>query len=470
MKSKILIVDDTPANLQLLTSMLVEQDYQIFSAISGKVALNVVQKALPDLILLDINMPGMNGYEVCEQLKVNEKTRNIPVIFVSALSETLDKVKAFTVGGVDYVTKPFQAEEVLARVKNHLQLHQLQQQLTAQNKELHDTLEELRTTQQELIQSEKMAALGQLIAGVAHEINTPLGAINSTVSSIKKFLNQTLVQLPEFFRSLDEQQLPVFLTLLQRALTKETMLSAKEERKLRRKLIRQLEEIEIENADFVADTLVEMGIYENFEPWLSLLQSSDSKRILYIADKLSNLSRNSQTIDIAAQRASKVVFALKSFSRYNQCGEKTKAEITKELETVLVLYHNKIKSSSIEVIKHYTQIPLIWCYADELNQVWTNLIHNALQAMDFQGILTIDVFQQDNKVIINIIDNGKGIAPEIKDKIFEPFFTTKRAGEGSGLGLDIVKKIVEKHDGNIIVESQPGETKFTVSLPIDSAP
>jgi len=227
-KSNILIVDDTPANLQLLTSMLVEQGYQIFSAISGKVALNVVQKSLPDLILLDINMPGMNGYEVCEQLKANEKTRDIPVIFVSALSETLDKVKAFFVGGVDYVTKPFQAEEVLARVKTHLQLHQLQQQLTAQNEELHNTLEELQTTQQELIQSEKMAALGQLIAGVAHEINTPLGAISSSVNSIKTLLSQTLTLLPEFFRSLSEAQLPVFLALLQKALAKEKMLSAKD--------------------------------------------------------------------------------------------------------------------------------------------------------------------------------------------------------------------------------------------------
>jgi len=464
-KSNILIVDDTPANLQLLTSMLVEQGYQIFSAISGKVALNVVQKSLPDLILLDINMPGMNGYEVCEQLKANEKTRDIPVIFVSALSETLDKVKAFFVGGVDYVTKPFQAEEVLARVKTHLQLHQLQQQLTAQNEELHNTLEELQTTQQELIQSEKMAALGQLIAGVAHEINTPLGAISSSVNSIKTLLSQTLTLLPEFFRSLSEAQLPVFLALLQKALAKEKMLSAKEERKLKRKLIRQLEEQEIENAAVVADTLVDMGIYDNVEPWLSLLQCSESQRILDTADKLSDLNRSSQAIEIAAQRASKVVFALKSFARFDQSGKKVKADITEGLETVLTLYHNQLKSGSIKVIKRYTQLPLIWCYADELNQVWTNLIHNALQAMDYQGTLTIDASLQNHQVVISITDSGKGIAQEIKEKIFEPFFTTKRAGEGSGLGLDIVRKIVEKHEGNITVASQPGKTTFTVSLP-----
>lgn len=465
-KSKILIVDDTPANLQLLTSMLVEQGYQIFSAISGKVALNVVQKSRPDLILLDINMPGMNGYEVCEQLKADEQTQAIPVIFVSALSETLDKVIAFTVGGVDYVTKPFQAEEVLARVKTHLQLHQLQQQLTAQNEELQNTLTELQTTQQELIQAEKMAALGQLIAGVAHEINTPLGAISSSVNSIKRFLSETLVQLPTFFRSLSEVQLPVFLALLQKALAKKMMLPAKEERKLKRLLIRQLEEQDIDNADVVADTLVGMGIYENVEPWLSLLQCSESQRVLNIADKLSNLNRSSQTIDIATLRASKVVFALKSFARFDQSGEKVKADITEGIETVLTLYHNQLKSSRIEVHKHYTQLPPVWCYADELNQVWTNLIHNALQAMEKKGTLTINASLPDNQVVISITDNGKGIAEEIKAKIFEPFFTTKRAGEGSGLGLDIVRKIIEKHDGNITVASQPGQTTFTVFIPV----
>ncbi|HEW98064.1 MAG: hypothetical protein DRR16_24805 [Candidatus Parabeggiatoa sp. nov. 3] len=127
---------------------------------------------------------------------------------------------------------------------------------------------------------------------------------------------------------------------------------------------------------------------------------------------------------------------------------------------------NKLKSSSIKVIKHYAELPPIWCYADELNQVWTNLVHNALQAMDDKGTLTIETFPQDNQVLISIIDNGKGIAPEIKEKIFEPFFTTKRAGEGSGLGLDIVRKIVKKHEGKITFESQPGKTTFTVFLPV----
>jgi DNA-binding response OmpR family regulator len=126
-RGNILIIDDNPDNLRLLSNMLTEQGYKARSATNGKLALASVHSAPPDLILLDITMPSMNGYEVCKQLKADEQTRDIPVIFISALDEVLDKVKAFSVGGVDYITKPFQFEEVLARVKTHLALHRFQQ-------------------------------------------------------------------------------------------------------------------------------------------------------------------------------------------------------------------------------------------------------------------------------------------------------------------------------------------------------
>jgi sigma-B regulation protein RsbU (phosphoserine phosphatase) len=132
-KGNLLIVDDKPANLRLLAAMLVEQGYKVRSAINGPLALTATQAAPPDMILLDINMPEMNGYEVCERLKADESTREIPIIFISALDEIQDKVKAFTVGGVDYITKPFQLEEVLARVETHLALRNLQKRLQDAN-------------------------------------------------------------------------------------------------------------------------------------------------------------------------------------------------------------------------------------------------------------------------------------------------------------------------------------------------
>lgn len=135
-KASILIVDDTPDNLRLLSSMLQSQGYQVRKAINGPIALRGVEAAKPDLILLDINMPEMNGYQVCQKLKLLEQTRKIPVIFISALNEALDKVKGFQVGGVDYITKPFHIEEVLARVENQLSLHGMKKQLIAKNAQL----------------------------------------------------------------------------------------------------------------------------------------------------------------------------------------------------------------------------------------------------------------------------------------------------------------------------------------------
>ena len=146
-KADILVVDDMPDNIRLLSNMLMEQGYAVRKAISGQIALTAVQSLPPDLILLDINMPKLNGYEVCTILKKNPQTRSIPVIFLSALDEILDKIQAFQVGAVDYITKPFQFEEVLSRVQTQLTIRNLQTQLQIQNSQLEQALNELKTTQ-----------------------------------------------------------------------------------------------------------------------------------------------------------------------------------------------------------------------------------------------------------------------------------------------------------------------------------
>jgi PleD family two-component response regulator len=140
----IVIVDDTPENLTVLRQMLAEQNYMVRPALNGEIAIKAVNTSSPDLILLDIRMPGMDGYEVCKQLKSDEKTSGIPVIFISALNELDDKIKAFSLGGVDYITKPFQAEEVLARVKTHLTLRSLQKSIEDKNAQLQKALDEVK--------------------------------------------------------------------------------------------------------------------------------------------------------------------------------------------------------------------------------------------------------------------------------------------------------------------------------------
>ena len=360
---------------------------------------------------------------------------------------------------------PLEGKEILHTVWREIgDRKRAEAALHQKNEELSDTLQQLKTTQEELIQSEKMAALGQLVAGVAHEVNTPLGAIRSSVGYISEFLQENLSKFPALFRELTPLREEQFLELLARSRSLTTTISSRERRQLRKALTSQLEAQNINNADTLGSLLIDLGIHDNIEPFFSLLQQRDSDSFLKTVRSFAWLQESTCNIITASDRAAKVVFALKTYARYDQSGETVQANILEGLEAVLTLYHNQIKQG-VELIRHYQELSPIECYFDELNQVWTNLIHNALQAMHNKGTLTVAAIQQEGAIKISITDSGKGIPDEIKHKIFQPFFTTKPPGEGSGLGLDIVRKIVEKHQGNITFTSVPGQTTFTVSLP-----
>lgn len=358
-------------------------------------------------------------------------------------------------------------EDCLIAISNDItDRKQAEKAIHQKNEELARTLAQLQATQDELIQSERMASLGQLIAGVAHEINTPMGAIRASIDNISKSLEGALTQLPHIFQTLSPERISDFLVLLEVEQNASQVFSFREERKLKRSLSSELERRGIDQADTLAATLVSLGITQDIEWLMPLLQDGDRDSILDTAENLSILQKNSENIKLAVERASKIVFALKTYSRQGNTGHMSQVSITEGIELVLTIYRNHLKHG-IETIKHYETIPLVYCFPEELNQVWTNLIHNAIYAMNDRGILEIHTCQKERFVLVKVTDSGCGISQDIQQKIFDPFFTTKPSGEGTGLGLNIVRKIIDKHHGKIEVESRPGRTTFSVWLPVD---
>lgn len=418
LKGNILIVDDVPVNLHLLAKILSKQGYKTRTAPDGQLALRSIELTPPDLILLDIMMPDMDGYTVCQALKASPATKDIPIIFISALNEVLDKVKAFEVGGIDYITKPFHEQEVLARVSNQLVQRQLFQQTQSYAQQLEQTLTELKKTQAKLIQKEKMASLGQLVAGIAHEINNPVNFIYGNIALAADYARD-LLRLVELYRHYYPQ--PVA------------------------EIAGELDEIQPE---FIA------------EDYPKLLNSMKE----------------------GASRISKIVLSLRNFSRLGE--EKHKlVDIHEGIDNTLVILQHRLKGANntdeIEVIKHYSQLPKVTCYASQLNQVFMNLLTNAIDALENQPSprkITIgtsvsyesESALHDRSVVILIADNGCGMSEEVRHQIFDPFFTTKPVGRGTGLGLAISHDIVvEKHRGQISCISAPGRgTELILQIPI----
>ncbi|MGK7924077.1 MAG: response regulator, partial [Spirulina sp.] len=192
----ILVVDDTPANLEVVTEALSDAGFEVAIATDGERAIKQAIASLPDLILLDVMMPGIDGFETCRRLKNAPETREIPVIFMTALTDATDKVRGFHEGAVDYVTKPFQEAELIARVTTHLKLRHLNQTLEEQverrTAELNEALQQLKQSQIQLVQAEKMSMLGQLVAGIAHEINNPVNFIHGNLVYVQEYTDELL--------------------------------------------------------------------------------------------------------------------------------------------------------------------------------------------------------------------------------------------------------------------------------------
>ena len=409
----ILVVDDDAVNLGLLNEVL-RPHFRVRVARSGAAALRAVDtEPRPDLILLDVMMPEMDGYGTLARLRESPANRDIPVIFVTAMDSSEDEKHGLELGAVDYLAKPITPAIVLARVRTQLEARQARDMLKKFNAQLVHQVDEgthaLEQAQLQLMQSEKMASIGQLAAGVAHEINNPIGFVGSNLGTLSGYLQDIF-----------------------------SIIAAYEK----------------------AGTLA--GNDAAFEEVRSLRQKLDYD---YLKEDIAQLL--SESMDGLA-RVRKIVQDLKGFSHVSDTVWEW-ADIHQGLDSTLNLVWNELKYRCT-VSKNYGPLPKIRCLPTQLNQVFMNLLVNAGQAIVDKGEITITTeCVGDASVRISISDTGTGIAPAALPRVFDPFFTTKPVGKGTGLGLSLTWGIVERHGGKIEVASEVGKgTTFAVTLPVDA--
>ncbi len=419
----ILIVDDTVNNLKLLSDMLTASGYRVRKAVSGAIALMAVRSKAPDLILLDINMPDMDGYEVCRRLKANPITAPIPVVFLSALDASFDKVKAFDLGGADYITKPFQQDEVLRRIQNQLRIYFLTQQLEAKNRSLENALAYLKDSQAETLQKGRMAALSQLMGGIAHELNNPVGFIASNLNHAQAYFEQ-LQGAVIAYRHQFPQTTP--------------------------------EGVDLGDLDFIAT---------DFPKLLGSMQSGTA-RICTIVQALQTFSHHQEE----GIKPTQCLLSLDSVLLL----------LTSRLQ-------GKGNRPGIVVTKTYGTLPPIQGNGQALGQVFLHLLSNAIDAIEerwelaqcssdpssllqnWEPRITLEArCLEGDRVEIVIGDTGIGIPVEIQSRIYDPFFSTKPVGRGHGLGLSLSYQIItQTHQGELSFHSTPLQgTEFRVTLPV----
>jgi len=410
---RILIVDDEESVRNLFAEYLSER-YSCETAADAAEALEFLSREPFALVLTDIQMPGLGGIELLR--KITELYADTAIIIVSGIDRPQRVIDAIRVGASDYIVKPCELDVMALRIERALERRTLlrnarkyKQDLEIRNTELARRKAELERLQAQITQNEKMASLGQLAAGIAHELNNPAGFIYSNIDVLKEYVER----LERYLSALDRTPLPT-----------ETMTR-------------------------IAEMKTEID-YDN------------------IVDDLKTILSDCY---IGAERIRDVVQNLRLFSRLDEA-EFKRIEIHGGIDSTLRLLSMYYKNGRIRLIQDYGELPQVNCYAALLNQVWMNLLVNAAQAIgDAEGEVQVKTRCVGETVTVSFSDTGGGIAPGDLKKIFDPFFTTKPVGEGTGLGLSISHSIVERHGGKIEVQSVAGTgTTFTISIPVDAKP
>ena len=388
--ARILVIDDEEAARFGIRKALEREQYLVELATNGQEALQKIREFSPHVVISDINMPQMDGITLLKEMSRLEVPA--PVILITAHGSESVAAQGLRAGAYDYLSKPFEVDDLRKAVRNAAEKQRLLESNRRYLADLEKTLVELKNSQTERIQAEKMAALGRLVAGVAHEVNSPLGALSSAIDTFGRAYSR-----------------------------------------------------------------------------ITELLGSDGPDRSAVAEKAASLkSTMEQTLQVAqsaCQRMDSLVKTMRRFANLDHAPLR-RADIRDCIESTLALLNHELRGE-IRIARDFGSASEIECYPLELNQVFTCLLMNSIEAIEGEGEIRIRTWEAAGRLMVRIEDSGRGIAREHIERIFDPGFTTKGVGVGTGLGLPTCQKIVDKHRGTIEVESQPGAgTVVTLGLPM----
>ncbi len=414
-------------------------------------------------------------------LKVQMMTTSYEVFFSMMNITIFIIVLGFTTSFQGWLT--FDSKRALAReIKN----------LDQANKETNIAYQELKQTQAQLVEAEKLASLGQLVGGIAHEINNPISVVQSNSELLKVCIHSTLREIPTFLEKLSAMEREIFYEIVEKSVKNRDFLNTKEERKQKKEIEKELNDLlsEKELSLSLSDSLITLRLFPPYNRYFEILKADRFQEFIAKAQIFKYQSTSISNIELSIERVSRVIFSLRSYLNSETHLPKREMDLVKELQNALHLYDNYILGKISITIDSPLELKY-FCIVESLSQVWKNIFFNAIQSMyNTEKKLYIAINQADNIpqkymsynssdkleniirnpqttrwIFITIQDSGEGIPENLHDKIFSPFFTTKPLGEGIGLGLYVCKKIVNDHGGVIFFKSSQGNTEFVVGLP-----
>ncbi|WP_257263997.1 response regulator [Endozoicomonas sp. ONNA2] len=505
-EERILLVDDNPTNLQVLLQTLSGRCYKLLIAKNGESALRIAAKAKPALVLLDIMMPGMDGYEVCQRMKENPETRNITVIFLSALDDTKDKVRGLETGAVDFISKPFQAEEVIARVQTQLKIHKLEQALSARNRQLEaDKARILESMNEGIFGLDRLGMItfanpaasamtgwsieqltGQNLiqlmkGGEDGDVSGPLATIEvSLVNGVSKtvenatFLHSDGSPFPVDFSCtpIMENSSPSGAVVVFRDIS--------EKKRQQHALQKALDELQSQKDQLThvsrLSTMGEMAAgfaHEVNQPLTAISNYAQvARRMLArldLADDL-GLAEAMEKVNTQARRAGEIIARIRSFVKKpdHVLGS---VDPNRLIQDTYKLAEVDARNNHMEIhLEQEEGLPDVKVDPVQIQQVALNLIRNGMEAMRDMDTRSIGVYvrtekQDNNFVKVSVIDRGHGLADDAEEKLFTPFYTTK--ADGMGIGLTVCHSIIQSHGGRLTFLRNPeGGTIFEFTLPI----